>query len=236
MACLSNKMKEEADLELTKHLAGFISEAKKQTIEKVLSRRTRHITVVLEDIYQPHNASAVIRTCDCFGVQDLHIIEKRNEYTLNPNVSQGSSKWVDIYRYGEPDTSNTSRCLDTLEQSGYTIYATSSHQADMDITEVALDQKAALVFGTELSGLSAQVLERAKRVVRIPMFGFTESFNLSVSVALCLQPLINKLHLSKVDWVLTRKERQTIRLDWYRRAVRNAEILERAFYDQPGNE
>jgi tRNA (guanosine-2'-O-)-methyltransferase len=224
-------MDSQTDRELTYYLGSFITESKKQLMEQVLKNRTRFFTVVLEDIYQPHNASAVIRSCDCFGIQDLHIIENRNEYTLNPNVTQGSSKWVDIYRYNNAVESNTARCLDHLESKGYTIYATSSHKADVEVTSLEPKKKAALIFGTELSGLSRQVLDRAERVVKIPMYGFTESFNLSVSVALCLQPLINKLHQSNMEWGLTDEQQAAIRLKWYRRTVRNAEIHEKAFYE-----
>lgn len=217
------------DQDLIEYLGGFISQPRKEAIERVLSYRTRFITVVLEDIFQPHNASAVVRSCDCFGIQDLHIIENRNEYTLNPNVTQGSSKWVDIYRYNDPEICNAERCLDHLEKQGYAIYATSPPESDPKVESIVLDQKIALVFGTELTGLSDYVLDRVHRKLSIPMYGFTESFNLSVSVALCVQPLINKLHQSNVDWPLTAQEKRAIRLNWYRKSVRNADLVERAF-------
>ena len=217
--------------DLIDHFGSFISASKKQTIERVLSNRTRFITVVLEDIFQPHNASAVVRTCDCFGVQDLHIIESSNEYTLNPNVTQGSSKWVEIHRYNQPEVSNTGHCLTQLENDGYEIFATSPHGSEIDVEEITFDNKIALIFGTELKGLSDHALERASKVVRIPMFGFTESFNLSVSVALCLQSLINKLHQSPLKWHLNDQEKEVIRLSWYGKSVRNADILEKVFYE-----
>jgi len=219
------------DRDLMKHLGSFISAPKQQTIDKVLKHRTKYVTIVLEDIFQPHNASAVVRSCDCFGIQDLHIIENSNEYTLNPNVTQGSSKWVDIYRYNKSDSSNTKQCLNQLEAKGYAIFATSPNATGLSIEEIPVEGKIALLFGTELNGLSEYALQRAHQVVSIPMFGFTESYNLSVSVALCLHSLINKLHQSRVNWNLTNDEMEEIRLRWYRRSVRNSEILEKAFYD-----
>jgi len=216
---------------LIEYLGGFISESKKQTIEKVLANRTRFITVVLEDIYQPQNASAVIRTCDCFGIQDLHVIENTNEYTLNPNVAQGSSKWVSIVRYNHSESNNTEECLDTLENEGYRLYGTSPSRSDIEIDQIEFEHKMAFMFGTELSGLSGMARQRACHVVRIPMYGFTESFNLSVSVALCLQTLVKKMRFSAINWQLSEQEKQVIRLKWYRKSVKHAAILERFFFD-----
>jgi len=198
-------------------------------METVLQNRTRHITVALEDIFQPHNASAVIRSCDCFGVQDLHIIENRNQYILNPNVTQGSSKWIDLIRHNQHSESNTEACYDTLKAKGYRIYATSPHATGLELNQVPIDEKVALVFGTELEGLTKTALDQSHGVVRIPMYGFTESFNISVCVALCLHTLIDKLHASKVNWRLSREELDEIRLSWYRRSVRNSDILEKEF-------
>jgi tRNA (guanosine-2'-O-)-methyltransferase len=174
------------DQQILQHLGEFVSDSKKQLIDRILEFRTRHITVVLEDIFQPHNASAVIRSCDCFGIQDLHIIENRNEYILNPNVTQGSSKWVDLIRHNKPEEDNTRHCLQALKDQGYKLIATAPHEQGLDIHDLPLDQKFALVFGTELEGLSPQALKACDQTVRLPMYGFTESFNISVSVALCL--------------------------------------------------
>lgn len=215
--------------DLIDHLSSFISDAKKEGMEAVLNKRTRYITVVLEDIYQPHNASAVIRSCDGFGIQDLHVIENQNEYTLNPNVAQGAHKWIDLLRYNHPGRSNTKACIMALREKGYLVYATSPHAAELNIDEVDLNRRAAFIFGTELSGLSDQARDLADHQVRIPMYGFTESYNLSVSVALLLQRVITKLHQSEINWQLEESEKQSIRLNWYRKSVKNAAILEKVF-------
>ena len=222
-------MSSETDNRLLQHLGEFVSASKKQLIEQILNYRTRHVTVVLEDIFQPHNASAVIRSCDCFGIQDLHIIEDRNQYVLNPNVTQGSSKWVDIIRHNQHQGQNSTHCLKTLKAQGYRLIATSPDKQGVDLHQLPLQSKFALVFGTELEGLTEQALALCDEQVRIPMYGFTESFNISVSVALCLHTVINKLHDTKISWQLTEQERQQIKLNWYRRVVRNAHILEKEF-------
>ena len=219
---------------LSNHLQGFISQNKKSRIEEVLNFRTRHLTVVLEDIYQPQNASAIVRTCDIFGVQDLHIIENKNYYELNPEVVKGASKWVDMHRYNTYEN-NTANCLQQLKKKNYRILATSPSAGSLSINDVSLDQKTALVFGTEYTGVSDIVKNYADEMVTIPMFGFTDSFNVSVSAALCLKSLITNMHTNGVDWKLSETEKVALRLDWYRSIVVNAELYEKRFFENANN-
>ena len=162
-----------------------ISENKKGKFDAIIQDRTRHVTVVLENIFQPHNAAAVLRSCDCFGVQDVHVIENSNEYTPNKEIDMGSSKWLNINHYSEKEE-NTVNCLNALKAKGYKIVATTPHTSDCLIEELPLDQPVALLFGTEATGLTATAMEHADAFVKLPMYGFTESYNISVSVALAL--------------------------------------------------
>jgi tRNA (guanosine-2'-O-)-methyltransferase len=143
--------------ELYSFLSGFISENKKNKFETIILQRTRYITLVLEDIFQPHNASAVLRTCDCFGVQDVHIIENKNKYEINPDVALGSSKWLSLYKYHSSEN-NTADCFQQLKDSGYRIIATTPHKKDFTPESLPLDHKIALVFGTEMEGLTPKPL------------------------------------------------------------------------------
>lgn len=195
---------------------------------EVIRWRTRHITLVLEDLYQPHNASAVLRSCDCFGIQDVHIIENRNKYTINPDVALGASKWLNLIKYNH-DENNTREALCSLKEKGYRIVATTPHTNDVDIQELPVEKPLALVFGTELEGISEAVREMADEYVRIPMFGFTESFNISVSAAICLSHLVGKLHISKVNWALSDAEQDAVLLEWYRNSIYKAELIEKDF-------
>src|SRR6185312_4838580 len=102
--------------ELLGHLSQFVTEERKKRFEEVLQNRTRHIAIALEDIYQPHNASAVLRSCDCFGIQDVHIIENENKYTVNPDVALGSEKWLTLQRYN--DEQSLDNCINTLRAKG----------------------------------------------------------------------------------------------------------------------
>lgn len=213
---------------LLEYLAGYISDHKRQVMEKVLNQRTRHLTVVLEDIYQPQNASAVLRTADCFGIQDVHVIENKHKFKLNPRVVHGSSKWLDIHRYNE-SADNTKDCINQLKKSGYRLVATVPDQNATAIHDLDLRHKSALVFGTEMTGLSDQFLKEADEQVTIPMYGFTESLNISVSVAITLNTLIEKLFSSEVNWKLNEEDKSLLRLEWYRRSVNRSDLLEKEF-------
>ncbi len=216
------------DSRLLAYMGEFVTGSRKELIEKVLTKRTRMLTVVLEDIYQPQNASAVIRTCDCFGIQDLHVIENNNQFHINPNVVHGASKWVDLYRYSGHGA-NTEECIRLLREKGYRILATTPDPSAMHVYDYSLDQPAAVLFGTEKTGLTKTAFSMADQAVTIPMFGFTESLNLSVSASLVLSILREKLEESPLSWQLTAEEKDEIRLKWYRHSVSRSDILEREF-------
>ena len=193
---------------LLSYLQEFITPNKKNKFEELILHRTRHLTIVLEDIYQPHNASAVLRSCDCFGIQDVHIIENMNKYEVNPDVALGSSKWLNLIKYNEKEN-NTESCLKKLKSEGYRVIATTPHENDFIPETLPLGEKTALVFGTELAGLSQVAIDLADGFVRIPMYGFTESFNISVSAALLLFALTERMRKSDINWALTEAEKGT---------------------------
>lgn len=190
----------------------FIMPERIEKQEAVLENRTRYITSVIEDIYQPHNASAVIRTCDCFGIQDLHIIENNNDYRVNPKVALGSGQWVNVIKH-KKEENNSLACINELKSKGYKIVATTPH-TDKSIYDLNLDQPVALVFGNEKEGISDIVKDNADELVNIPMYGFTESFNISVSAALCLSLLGDKLRATDINWQLSQEEKNELMVNW----------------------
>ncbi len=215
--------------ELRDFLFGFISENKKSLFEKVIENRTRHITVVLEDIYQPHNASAVLRSADLFGIQDIHIIENRNTYQVNPDVALGSSKWLTINKYNN-SRENTLACFEALREKGYRIVATTPHKDDVMLDELPIEDKTALVFGSELPGLTETALANADAYVKIPMYGFTESFNISVSAAITLFNLTERMRKSDINWQLTEEEKVEIQIEWAKSTIKKSGLLIDEFY------
>ncbi len=215
---------------LVKFLSEHITDNRNALFDKVIEDRTKYISVVLEDIYQPHNASAVLRSCDCFGIQDVHIIENRNKYTVNQDVALGSSKWLNLNKYNTEEN-NTLTAIKHLKEQGYRIVATTPHTNDVELYDFDVSKgKSAIVFGTELTGISDIVKEEADEFLRIPMYGFTESFNISVSAALVLQHFAHQIRKQEVDWKLTLEEKQLIKLQWLRTTVKSAPLIEKEFF------
>ncbi len=215
-------------ISLIEYLSEFVTEKRLAKFNEIIDSRTRHVTIGLEDIFQPHNASAVLRSCDCLGIQDVHIIENNNKYDVNPDVALGSSKWVTLCKYNNAEN-NTLDCINKLKSQGYKIFATSSHINDYDIDQVDLQDKIALFFGTELNGISKDIAENADAFVKIPMYGFTESFNISVSAAICLYSLTTRLRKSNIAWQLSEKEKLEIKLQWLKNTIKDANALEAKF-------
>lgn len=215
-----------ADQELIEYLSGYVSENKKEKIARVLEDRTRHISLLLEDLYQPHNASACLRSSECLGIQDIHIIETKHEYRPNNDVALGSSKWLTLHRYHQ-----TSSCLDTLRTRGYHLVATSPDADGYDLKTLPLDRPVALLFGTEEKGLKPETLAAAESTLRLPMYGFTQSFNISVTVAMTLSRLVERLRESDIQWKLSEEEKQDITLSYYRRIIKRHDLLEENFWE-----
>lgn len=213
---------------LKEHLSQFVSEHKRDFMERVLAARTRYVTMVLEDIYQSQNTSAVIRTCECMGIQDVHVIETNSAWSTNKLVLKGSNKWLNIIRYRHKGLNNTAECFAAVRSKGYRL-AVTDPAGGVPIGEVPLDRPLAIVMGNERHGSSPYALQHADLAVTIPMAGFTESMNISVSAAICLHTTLSRLRQSDRPWQLTDAEKEELRLQWYRKSVRNADVIEREF-------
>ncbi len=213
--------------ELLKELYKIITEEKVEKYEQIASLRTRHLTIVVENLYQEHNASAVMRSCDCFGIQDMHVIEKGNKFSVNREIAMGAGKWVDHHHYTD-NLFPTKKCINTLKERGYKIVATTPHTNDIKIQDLDVSQPIALMFGTEQTGLSESALEQADEFVKIPMYGFTESFNISVSAALSMSILRSKLEqLDDNNWLLSKEEQTALKIKWCKNIIKNPDIVEK---------
>ena len=208
---------------LLTYLERFITDERKERFLEIISQRTNHFTVAMEDVFQMHNTSAVVRTCEVFGVQQAHSIEGRFGKRLDTKIAMGAQKWVDVFRYD-----NTQHCIDTLRSKGYQIVATTPHKDAYFLNDFDITQKSAFFFGTEKEGLSEQVLSQADTFLKIPMVGFTESLNISVAVAIVLQQLTDKLRRSEIPWQLSEEERLLTLIEWTKKSVRNVkDVLKR---------
>jgi len=220
------------ELKLIQFLSEFVTPERLALFNKILSSRTNYLTVVLEDMYQAHNASAVIRTADCFGIQNVHVIENKHVFNCNPDVVRGASNWVSVNRYNGTEM-NTPRALKKLRQEGYRIVVATPHEHDVDLEDFDLGKgKAAIVFGCERPGLTEWATKEADEFMKIPMVGFTESLNVSVSVAVTLHHLAHQLRThSNIDWHLTADEKQKAMLEWLRVSLKRVDLLEDKFVE-----
>lgn len=214
------------DHALLNYLEGFLTENRKEGFLRVLQNRTKHFTIAMEDVYQLHNTSAVMRSCEVFGIQELNVIEQKFGKRIDSEIAMGAQKWVDVFRYNSVQS-----CLDTMREKGYQIIATTPHDDSCFLHEFDITKPSALFFGTERDGLSAEVLQQADGFLKIPMVGYTESLNISVSAAIIIQDITNRLRQSKLNWQLTPDEVLNKRLDWTRKSIKDIEFIERKYWE-----
>ena len=199
--------------EVYNELVQLVSEHKGELFDEIAAERTDYINVVIENLYKEHNASAVLRTCDCYGIKKLHVIENENEYKVNRDIALGAGKWVDIENHSV-GTPPSLECIKKLKDKGYKIVATTPHTEDFDIYDLPIDAPIAFFFGTEFSGLSSEVLSQCDMKVKVPMYGFTESFNISVSAAILLSAIRKRLSDSEIKWKLSHDAQIKLKIAW----------------------
>ncbi|MEZ4877179.1 MAG: RNA methyltransferase [Flavobacterium sp.] len=215
------------DLDYLDYLEGFLTDNRKTRFEEVLAQRTKHFTVVVEDIFQLHNTSAVMRSCEVFGIQELNIIEHRFGKKIDSEIAMGAQKWVDIKKF-----STIQNCIDTMKNNGYQIIATTPHDDSCLLHEFDITKPSALFFGTEKEGLSQEVMQQADGFLKIPMVGFTESLNISVSAAIIIQDLTTRLRSSDIRWQMTAEERLEKRLDWAKNTIKDIKRIEERYFSE----
>ncbi|WP_066225120.1 TrmH family RNA methyltransferase [Formosa haliotis] len=213
------------DKGLLNHLEQILTPKRKQRFDAVLPERTKHFTVATEDVYQLHNTSAVIRSCDVFGIQDVHIIEERNTKKIDREIAMGAQKWVDLHRHN-----HVKDCIRDLKQNGYQIVATTPHEQDCELHDFDVTKKSCFFFGRETEGLSDVVLEEADCFLKIPMVGFTESLNISVSAAIILQHVTTKLKRTDINWRLSEEEQLEKRMDWIKKSIKSYDDIVAHYY------
>jgi len=193
-------------------LTNVINDDRISLLKEVLDQRTRYLTVVLDDIYYPQNASAILRTSECLGIQDLYAIEDKNKLKVNSDVVKGASKWINLRRYNEQDGRN--ECIEGLKQQDYKIVAMTISEDCIPLEQLPIDKKLALCFGCEETGLHKDIENKADYKVQIPITGFTQSYNVSVSAGISLYYLINRIKESRHNWQLNQEEKEKLLIDW----------------------
>ncbi len=215
------------DIELLTYLEEFVSEERKQRFVEILANRTKYLTVAIEDVFQLHNTSAILRSCDAFGIQELHVVQDRFGERLDKNIAMGAEQWVDVHGY-----QTTLECIDQLKEEGYRIIATTPHHEAQLLSDFIPGSPTALFFGTEKEGLSEEVMQKADGFLKIPMVGFSESLNVSVSAAIVLEAVTQRIRNSDVPWQLSEKECLEKRFDWTKKSIKNVEGIIRRYLAQ----
>ena len=224
-----------ADLQLINYLEQFVSENRRAAFKQVLEKRTKHFTVAIEDIYQPHNASAVVRSCDIFGVQTVNVIQNKYAFHASNRVARGAQKWLDFNYFKDKKNNNSLACIDFLKQQGYQIIATTPHNDSCLLPEFDISKPAAFFFGVEKQGLSQDVLANADGFLKIPMVGFTESLNISVAAAIILYNLTERLRESSINWRLSEDEKTAYYLLWLEKSIKNISKIKEHYYNVIAN-
>ena len=217
------------DKNYSEYLESFVTDRRKTLFKKILEDRTRHFTVAIEDIFQSHNASAIVRSCDIFGIQDLHIIENKYEFLNSRHVAKGAQKWLDFHHYKNPEINNTLSCIDSLKSKGYQIIATTPHNESCYLKDFDISKKSAFFFGVEKAGLSQDVMKNADGFLKIPMVGFTESLNISVAAAIILQNLNERLKTSTINWQLSDVEKEIKYIDWMEKTIKSIKKIKELY-------
>ena len=215
------------DIAYLEFLENILTENRKERFLNVLKNRTNHFTIVVEDVFQMHNTSAVMRSCEVFGIQELNVIEQRYGKSIDKEIAMGAQKWVDINAFD-----SISGCVDSLKAKGYQIIATTPHENDFLMDDFDISKPSALFFGTERDGLSEEILQKADGFLKIPMVGFTESLNISVSAAIIIQNLMHRLRNSDINWQLSEEEILKKRLQWARSSIKYIKRIEARYYKE----
>jgi tRNA (guanosine-2'-O-)-methyltransferase len=219
-------MKNTTDLQYLNYLETIITPKRREKFLKILQQRTKHFTVAIEDVFQLHNTSAVMRTCEVFGIQEINVIEAKYGKNIDKEIAMGAQKWVDVNRFD-----STLACLNDIKNKSYRVIATSPHDDSCLMEDFDISTPFALFFGTERDGLSEEVMKQADGLLKIPMYGFTESLNISSSAAIIIQNLSERLRRSNINWHLNEEEIFEKRIDWAKKSIKDIDYITRKYQE-----
>ena len=219
---------------LNNYLRTLLTNERLEKFERVIHQRTRHVTLVTENILEEHNVNAVMRSCECLGVQDVYVINNLKHFKPARKVLQGSHKWLTLNKYDERGSNNTGRCVADLRAKGYKIAVTSFQPDALPLEEINIKHPLAVVFGNEGDGVSEYLLKQADYKLIIPMSGFTSSFNISVSAGIILHHLLYRLKQSGINWQLTPAEKEQVQFGWIRNSLKDFDYLVKYYFEKDG--
>ncbi len=205
-------------------LSEHLTERKRNLFDDVANHRTRYITLILEDLYQAQNTSAIQRSAESWGLQDLYIIENAHSFTHHRRVAKGAYDWLDIHRFNE-SIDNSKSCIEHLKENGYQIVVTALHENAIDPDQLDLNKKTAVLMGTELTGASETAMKMADHFLKIPTCGFTESLNVGAAAAVIVHDLTRRMKREKKQWQLSDEEKLLLKIKWAKKSIHWSKYL-----------
>jgi tRNA (guanosine-2'-O-)-methyltransferase len=202
------------------HLEQMLSPERLARLDAVLNCRLGGLTVLLEDLHKPQNMGACIRTLEALGIQNVHVVDGEDPFVPNGKITQGCHKWVDIHRHDD-----LPKAVAALRSSGHQILVGSPY-ADKSIEELDFSIPSVLCFGNELEGISWQLEEEADLCFRIPMFGYSRSFNISVALGICVHSAASARRLALGEaGDLSPEQKAQLRKQWLKLSRKHSEQI-----------
>jgi tRNA (guanosine-2'-O-)-methyltransferase len=198
-----------------------LSDHKRQLFERKIQHRTRHFSLALEDMMKTQNASALMRTADAFGVQRVDIYDKNERFNVSSGISKGVEKWLDTSFFNTYNEGGVAEWAELLKSSGRKLYVTALNASAKPLHDIDATIPATICFGNEQEGASEELLKHADEVIYIPMKGFVESFNVSVSCGIVLHHLTHKMEEAGIARGLSQEDEITTKIDWALRTIPN---------------
>jgi tRNA (guanosine-2'-O-)-methyltransferase len=199
-------------------LSEHLTARKRNLFDQIASNRTRYITLVMEDLYQAQNTSAIQRSAESWGIQDLYVIENAHAFSHHRRIARGAYDWLNVHRFNT-STNNTQKCFESLREKGYQIAVTALHADTIPLHEIDLSKKTAVVMGTELTGASPAAMDLADLFIKIPTYGFTESLNVSAASSVIMHYLIERIRQENQPWQLSEAEKLQLKIEWAKKTI-----------------
>ncbi len=209
-------------------LCEHLTPRKRALFDDMANNRTRYFTAVLEDIYQAQNTSAILRSAEAWAMQDLHVVENEHSFAHHHRIAKGAKDWLTVHRYNE-EVNNSESCLLRLKSRGYKIVVTALQEDSIPLAEMDMSSPIAVVLGTELTGASETALRLADQKIIIPMYGFTESLNVSVAAGVIFNFISGEIRKQKLNWQLSDEEKLALKIQWAKKTIYWSDYLVEMF-------
>lgn len=209
------------------YIKQFLTDERLEKIEHFAPESSDFVLPVLEDVYQFRNAAAIVRSVESCGFHKVVALQEENNFEPNLRVTKGADTWVEVEKLPRNIAS-----LQKIKDRGYKIVAVSLENNAKMLPEYEITEPIALVFGTEMEGVTQEILDFADETLAIPMYGFTRSFNVSVAASICMYELKQKLMKSSIDYKLDEYKLMKMKIRWAVNSIKSGKQILEKYYKQ----